>query len=61
VTAITRRVILSDADANGELTATGVEFEYGGKVYEVTANKEVVLSAGYAFNDISGMILCLPI
>ncbi|KAI0689397.1 alcohol oxidase [Cytidiella melzeri] len=46
VTALARRVLLSDADPNGEVTATGVEFEHGGKVYEVKANNEVVLSAG---------------
>lgn len=28
------------------LTATGVEFEHGGNVYQVHATKEVILSAG---------------
>ncbi|KAI0087638.1 GMC oxidoreductase [Irpex rosettiformis] len=46
VTAVTRRVLLSDVDANEEVTAKGVEFDYGGKVYEAYAGKEVVLTAG---------------
>lgn len=31
---------------DGLITATGVEFEHGGTVYQVHARKEVVLSAG---------------
>ncbi|KAI0085565.1 alcohol oxidase [Irpex rosettiformis] len=46
VTATARQVLLSSADANGEVRATGVEFEHGGKVHQVHANKEVILSAG---------------
>jgi hypothetical protein len=39
-------LLSSDVDPNGEATATGVEFEHGGKVYEVSATKEVILTAG---------------
>ncbi|KAF8905300.1 alcohol oxidase [Mucidula mucida] len=34
------------AEGEGDLTATGVEFEYDGKTYVVNASKEVVVSAG---------------
>ncbi|KAI0759156.1 alcohol oxidase [Irpex lacteus] len=46
VTAVGRKVLLSSADANGEVSATDVEFEHGGKVHQVHANKEVILTAG---------------
>lgn len=41
--------VLSKTDTNGQLTATGVEFEYEGKPYVVHAKKEVILSAGSAY------------
>ncbi|KAI0687618.1 GMC oxidoreductase [Cytidiella melzeri] len=47
VTATARRVLFSaSANQNGEVEATGVDFEYGGKVYDVSAKKEVLLCAG---------------
>jgi len=45
VTATVHR-ILSSTDSNGELTATGVEFEFGGQIRQVFARTDVVISAG---------------
>jgi hypothetical protein len=46
VNALVRRVLLSDANSNAEVTATGVEFEHEGVVYDVKIGREVVLCAG---------------
>lgn len=35
--------------SSGLITATGVEFEHGGTVYQFHARKEVVISAGKVF------------
>lgn len=40
-------LVFENAHKDGDLVATGVEFIYEGKFYEVHAHKEVVLSAGY--------------
>ncbi|KAI0347718.1 alcohol oxidase [Trametopsis cervina] len=45
VTATVHRV-LSKTSSEGAFVATGVEFEYGGQVHTVHANKEVILSSG---------------
>ncbi|KDQ52343.1 GMC oxidoreductase [Jaapia argillacea MUCL 33604] len=44
--AVVARVLFADAPAGVELTATGVEFIHGGKMFVVNASKEVILSAG---------------
>ena len=41
--------VLSEPSKDGELVASGVEFEHGEKLYVVKAAKEVILSAGYGF------------
>ena len=52
VTAPVRRV-LTTASPSGDLIATGVEFEYEGKVYDVNARKEVIVSSGYVSTSIA--------
>lgn len=52
VTATVRRV-LTTASPSGDLIATGVEFEYEGKVYDVNARKEVIVSSGYVSTSIA--------
>ncbi|KAJ3512055.1 hypothetical protein NLJ89_g3742 [Agrocybe chaxingu] len=45
--ALVSRVLLADAkDADGNLTATGVEFVVNGETYIAKSNKEVLVSAG---------------
>lgn len=36
---------------NGEMTATGISFLHDGKLHEVKANKEVILSSGYVIRS----------
>nr|ALJ82905.1 choline dehydrogenase [Irpex lacteus] len=45
VTATVRKV-LTTTSSNGNVIATGVEFEYNGTVYDVNAKKEVIVSSG---------------
>ncbi|KIM89885.1 GMC oxidoreductase [Piloderma croceum F 1598] len=40
------RVIFAEAEADQDLTATGLEFLYGGKTYLVKVQKEIIISAG---------------
>lgn len=45
VTATVRKV-LTTTSSNGNVIATGVEFEYNGTAYDVNAKKEVIVSSG---------------
>ncbi|KAI0684709.1 4-nitrobenzyl alcohol dehydrogenase-like protein [Cytidiella melzeri] len=45
ITATVRRVLFTP-EQSGNLIATSVEFEHGGKVYEVNAKQEIIVSAG---------------
>ncbi len=45
VTATVRKV-LTTTSSNGNVIATGVEFEYDGTVYDVNAKKEAIVSSG---------------
>jgi hypothetical protein len=40
------RAIFAEAEADQDLTATGLEFLYGGKTYLVKVRKEIIISAG---------------
>ena len=44
------RIVFSGHESDGELVATGVEFEYKGSRSVVHARKEVILSAGYVLS-----------
>ena len=38
--------VLPASNASSEFTAESVEFEHGGRIHTVRANKEIILSAG---------------
>ena len=45
--------IISETGDKGDLTASGVEFEFEGKTYNAYAHKEVILCAGLVLRDSS--------
>ena len=49
------RRVQTEKELDGQYRATAVEFSYGGEVYTVKANEEIILSAGYASGLISRM------
>lgn len=47
--AFVSRILFGTDEAGKDVTATGVEFLYGGKTYVVHAQKEIILSAGQVY------------
>jgi hypothetical protein len=44
--ALVSRILFGDGEASKDITATGLEFIHGGKMYTVHVQKEIILSAG---------------
>jgi hypothetical protein len=47
------RILFDGGETGKDLVANGLEFVHGGKTYTVSAEKEIILSAGQALEYIS--------